>query len=50
MRFDPIESVRAFAGEDYETAYVPERARRVLARFDQRSAHFEVLLTPDETR
>jgi antibiotic biosynthesis monooxygenase (ABM) superfamily enzyme len=50
MQFDSIESVRAFAGEDYETAYVPPQAREVLAHFDERSAHFETLLTPDETR
>ena len=50
MQFDSIESVRAFAGEDYETAYVPPQAREVLSRFDERSAHFETLLTPDETR
>jgi antibiotic biosynthesis monooxygenase (ABM) superfamily enzyme len=50
MKFDSIESVRAFAGEDYETAYVPPRAREVLSRFDERSAHFETLLTPDDTR
>jgi hypothetical protein len=42
--------VRAFAGEDYETAYVPPRAREVLRRFDERSAHFETLLTPEESR
>ena len=29
---------------------MPERARAVLARFDERSAHFETLLTPDDTR
>jgi antibiotic biosynthesis monooxygenase (ABM) superfamily enzyme len=50
MKFDSIESVRAFAGEDYETAYVPPQARAVLSRFDERSAHFETLLTPDDTR
>ena len=50
MTFDSIESVSAFAGDDYETAYVPPRAREVLARFDERSAHFETLLTPDDTR
>lgn len=50
MKFDSIESVRAFAGEDYETAYVPPRAREVLSRFDEHSAHFETVLTPDETR
>ena len=46
MLFDSLEQVRAFAGEDYETAYVPPRARAVLARFDHRSAHYETLLRP----
>jgi hypothetical protein len=50
MLFDSLDDVRAFAGEDYETAYVPPAARDVLARFDERSAHFEALLTPDQTR
>ncbi|WP_437563038.1 antibiotic biosynthesis monooxygenase family protein [Sorangium sp. So ce542] len=42
MGFDSIEAVKAFAGEDYETAYVPAKARQVLARFDARSQHYEV--------
>jgi len=42
MWFDSIESVRAFAGEDYELAVVPPKARAVLARFDERSQHYEV--------
>ena len=42
MRFDSIEAVRAFAGEDYEVAVVPPAARRLLARFDPRSAHFDL--------
>jgi hypothetical protein len=46
MLFDSLEHVRAFAGEDYEAAYVPPRARAVLARFDERSAHYETLLRP----
>ena len=46
MLFDSLEQVRAFAGEDYETAYVPPRARAVLARFEERSAHYETLLRP----
>jgi hypothetical protein len=29
---------------------VPERARTVLARFDERCAHYETLLSPDQTR
>jgi hypothetical protein len=46
MLFDSLHHVQAFAGEDYETAYVPPRARAVLARFDERSAHYDVLLQP----
>ena len=42
MRFDSLEAVKAFAGEDHETAYVPTKAREVLARFDARSRHYEV--------
>ena len=43
MWFDDLAAVRAFVGEDYEAAHVPERARQVLSRFDERSAHFEVI-------
>jgi len=43
MRFDSLEAVREFAGADFETAYVPAEARELLARFDARSAHYEVL-------
>jgi antibiotic biosynthesis monooxygenase (ABM) superfamily enzyme len=46
MLFDSIDSIRAFAGEDYETAYVPREAAALLARFDPRSVHHETLLTP----
>lgn len=43
MFLDSMDAVRTFAGPDYETAVVPEAAREVLARFDARSAHYEVL-------
>jgi heme-degrading monooxygenase HmoA len=42
MYFTSLEAIRAFAGEDYETAVVPPAARAVLSRFDARSAHYEV--------
>ena len=42
MWFDSIEAVRAFAGPDYEIAVVPEAARKLLKRFDDRSAHYDV--------
>ena len=43
MWFDSLDSIKAFVGEDHEVAHVPDAARAVLARFDQRVAHFEVL-------
>ncbi len=42
MWFDTLDAVRAFAGEDYEVAVVPPKARALLARFDGRSQHYEV--------
>ena len=43
MWFDSLDSIKAFVGGDHEVAHVPDAARSVLARFDQRVAHFEVL-------
>lgn len=42
MSFDSLDAVREFAGEDYEVAVVPEKARAVLSRYDSRSLHYEV--------
>lgn len=42
MRFESVDAVRAFAGEDYEVAVVPPAARRLLSRYDARSAHYEL--------
>lgn len=42
MWFDSWEAVKRFAGEDHERAYVPPKAREVLARFDERSQHYEI--------
>lgn len=42
MWFESGKDVRRFAGEDYERAYVPAQVRDVLARFDERSQHYEV--------
>jgi antibiotic biosynthesis monooxygenase (ABM) superfamily enzyme len=42
MWFDTLAAVTEFAGADYETAVVPAQARRLLARFDARSLHYEV--------
>jgi heme-degrading monooxygenase HmoA len=45
MTFDSLDAVKAFVGEDYETVYVPDRARAILKRFDQRSQHYELIET-----
>jgi heme-degrading monooxygenase HmoA len=42
MTFDSLDAVREFAGEDYEAAVVPAKARAVLSRFDERSQHYEI--------
>jgi heme-degrading monooxygenase HmoA len=43
MQFDSIEDVKQFAGEDYETAYVPAKARQILKRYDPKSVHCEII-------
>jgi heme-degrading monooxygenase HmoA len=40
--FDSLDAVRAFAGDDYERAVVPPEAQRLLAHYDERSAHYEI--------
>lgn len=42
MWFESLENVKQFAGEDYERAYVPPKAREVLKRFDEFSQHYEI--------
>ena len=48
MTFDSIESIRAFAGDDSERAYVPDAARQLLARFDDRARHYQVRAERDQ--
>lgn len=42
MWFDSLDSVREFAGQDYEKAVVPDQAQKILSRFDKRSQHYDV--------
>jgi len=42
MWFATLQDVKAFAGDAYETAYVPDDARKVLTRYDATSQHHEV--------
>lgn len=42
MTFDTLESVKEFAGKEYEQAVVPKKARALLSHFDQCSQHYEI--------
>jgi hypothetical protein len=43
MWFDSLAAIKAFMGEDYSVSHVPDAARAVLRRFDERAAHYEVI-------
>jgi heme-degrading monooxygenase HmoA len=43
--WDSIDDIRAIAGEDYETAVLPEERRQYLTRYDAKSAHYEIVAT-----
>jgi len=42
MWFESLDSVIEFAGKEYENCVVPDKARKVLSRFDSKSQHYEV--------
>ena len=44
MRFENIEAVKAFVGENYHIAVVPEKAQQLLSRYDEHSQHYEVIV------
>jgi heme-degrading monooxygenase HmoA len=43
-RFESLDAVKEFAGEDYERAVVEQEARQLLSHFDERSEHYEVVI------
>jgi hypothetical protein len=43
MWFDGLDSIKAFMGEDYSISHVPDAARAVLKRFDERATHYQVI-------
>jgi heme-degrading monooxygenase HmoA len=40
--FDSLDAVRSFAGDDYETPVITERAQALLARYDDRAVHYDL--------
>lgn len=49
-QFTDMAAVKAFAGKDYERAVIAPGARKLLSHYDERSAHYETLVTPAEVR
>jgi len=45
LLFDSLDDIRAVAGPNYEIALVPENRQKYLARWDAKSAHYEVAAT-----
>ena len=43
LRFDTLDAVRIFAGEDYEMPVIPPDARKLLKRFSERSRHYKIV-------
>lgn len=46
--FDDMDAVRQFAGADYERAVIHPEAGKLLTHYDERSAHYETILTPEQ--
>ena len=49
-QFTDMNAVREFAGADYERAVIAPGASELLAHYDERSQHYETLLTPSDVR
>ena len=50
MRFESVDAIREFAGDDYEACVVPPSARKLLKRFDERSQHYEIRIDEQGSR
>ena len=43
MTFDSLEDIKQLQGKDYELAYVPAEAQKVLNRWDKKASHYEAI-------
>jgi heme-degrading monooxygenase HmoA len=41
--WESLDSIRAFAGDDVESAVVPPKARDMMIEYEQRARHYEVV-------
>ena len=49
-QFTDMNAVREFAGPDYERAVIAPGASGLLLHYDERSQHYETLLTPSDVK
>ena len=42
LLWDSLDAIKAVAGDNYETAVVPEERRKVLSHYDATATHYEV--------
>lgn len=42
--FESLSAVRDFAGQDYEIAVISREAKQLLKRFEERAAHYEMVI------
>ena len=45
MLWDSIDTLRGFAGPDYEASIIPEERRQYLSRHDAKAVHYEIVST-----
>lgn len=50
MTFVSLQSIRDFLGDDFETAYIPPRARPLLSRWNAKAVHYEARTDTRGTR
>ena len=43
LRFETLDAVKIFAGNDYEQPVIPPDARRLLKRHSERSRHYKIV-------
>ena len=48
--WESLSSIRAFAGSDIEAAVVPDEVKAMMADYDRRATHYEVVATIESKR
>ena len=43
LQFESLHALKTFEGENYEIAYIPDNAKEVLSRYDEKTEHYEFI-------